>query len=104
MAEQSGEEDFILGLETQSRRDARETETIQKESDALRYPAAHQELQELLLCALVQVGLLDGHQLPRSDVAAHAHLAQVVEAPPCGPEWKGQDLRRDTILFSGMLH
>lgn len=44
---------------------------------------AHHELQQLLLCALVQVGLLDSHQLACGDVACHVHLAQVIEAPPC---------------------
>lgn len=62
------------------------TETIKKRIRHLSNPAAHQELQQFFLCALVQVGLLDHHQLPSSDVAPHAHLAQVVEAPPCDTE------------------
>lgn len=47
------------------------------------WTAAHHELQQLLLCALVQVGLFDCHQLAGGDVACHVHLAQVIEAPPC---------------------
>lgn len=80
MAEQSGEENFVLRFETQIRCDVCETG---KNQTSVLNPAAHQELQQLFLRALVQVGLLDRHQLPGSDVAPHAHLAQVVEAPPC---------------------
>lgn len=50
------------------------------------WTAAHHELQQLLLGALVQVGLFDGHQLASRDVACHVHLAQVIEAPPCDTE------------------
>lgn len=47
------------------------------------YGSNHHELQQLLLGALVQVGLFDGHRLASRDVASHVHLAQIIEAPSC---------------------
>lgn len=87
MTEKPGEQNLVLGHTwTESSRLICETLQLDVEDRTrvlVSWTAAHHELQQLLLGALIQVGLLDGHQLPARDVARHVHLTQVVEAPPC---------------------
>lgn len=56
---------------------------------------SNHELQQLLLSALIQVGLLDGNQLTCGSVAGHTDQTQVVEASP----WNTHDDDSDTCSW-----